>query len=542
MKHYLRLAIVLLVIAMILSIPVFGQDARYRIAVMPFDDGSIQNHWWGNNWEVGKGVSDELVTELLKTNKFRLIEREQLDKILKEQDMGADGRIDPRSAARIGKILGVQFLVMGKVTEFSNDSQEFGAASGKKGIGLAVKSNVARVAIDARLVDTTSAEIITSVTGKGEKKETSLGLMVKWNTIAFGSNEFKKTNLGIALRDAVTSVANQLADQAYAYNVPPPPMPAPPPAPAPKPMPVPPPQPTYDSRPRVAVLPFDDGSIQNRWWGNNWDVGKGVSDEMVTELLKTNKFRLIEREQIEKILKEQNFGAQGRVDPYSAARIGKILGVQYLIMGKVTEFTTDSQSFGAATNKGGIGIKSNVARVAIDARLVDTTTAEIVAAVTGRGEKKQTNLGIVAKSTGIAFGSNEFKQTNLGQALRDAVTSVAQQIGDNAPQSITMPIGNPGGPPYYSSLSGKVAEVYGSKIYINIGSQDGVQKGMVFIVKHIVKIVKDPSTGDVLDYITEPVAEISVSEVKDKSATCIVKRKLSTKYAIASKDFIEQKM
>ena len=90
MKHYLRLAIVLLVIAMILSIPVFGQDARYRIAVMPFDDGSIQNHWWGNNWEVGKGVSDELVTELLKTNKFRLIEREQLDKILKEQDMGAD--------------------------------------------------------------------------------------------------------------------------------------------------------------------------------------------------------------------------------------------------------------------------------------------------------------------------------------------------------------------------------------------------------------------------------------------------------------------
>jgi curli biogenesis system outer membrane secretion channel CsgG len=291
-----------------------------------------------------------------------------------------------------------------------------------------------------------------------------------------------------------------------------------------------------DSRYRVAVLPFDDGAIQSRWWGNQWDVGKGVADELVTELLDTNQFRLVEREQIDKILREQDFGSTGRVNPASAARIGKILGVHYLIMGRVTEFSTDSKGGTVIIphNNFGINIRSNIARVAIEARLVDAASAEIVSSVTGTGEKKETNLGLVVNWNVIALGSNEFKKTNLGIAMRDAVASVAAQLGEKAYDG-TAPSLHP------EPLSCLVADTFGRKVYITSGISDGVQTGMTFIIHHVIRKVKNPATGEVIDHITEPVAEITITEVKEKSAVGVVSTWLSTRHGISAGDIAKQK-
>ncbi|HYH02456.1 MAG TPA: CsgG/HfaB family protein, partial [Bacillota bacterium] len=86
----------------LLALPVAGADNRFRVAVLPFDDGSIQKRWWNHRWDVGKGVADELVTELLNTGKFRLVERDKIEEILDEQDFGSRGRVDSATAARIG--------------------------------------------------------------------------------------------------------------------------------------------------------------------------------------------------------------------------------------------------------------------------------------------------------------------------------------------------------------------------------------------------------------------------------------------------------
>ncbi len=285
---------------------------------------------------------------------------------------------------------------------------------------------------------------------------------------------------------------------------------------------------------KIAVLPFDDGSIQDRWWGRNWQVGKGVSDELVTALLNTGKFRLIEREQIDKVLNEQHFAASGMVDSHSAAKLGKILGVQYLVMGRVTQFSFKSNGGAIANHKGfGLGINATNAIVTIDSRLVDTTSAEIVSVVTGKGEKKQTNLGIVANWNAIAFGSSEFRKTNLGEALRDAVNQVATGLVDKA-------YGD-GNTQSADSLSGLIAYSSGNKVIINLGNGDGVQPGMHFIIHHVIEVVKDPKTGEVIDEVTEPLAEISVAEVKDKSATCVVVSVFNRRYPIANGDTVKIK-
>lgn len=288
---------------------------------------------------------------------------------------------------------------------------------------------------------------------------------------------------------------------------------------------------------KIAVLPFDDGSIKDRWWDEgSWDVGKGISDEFVTELLKTKKFRLIEREQIDKVMQEQDFGESGRVDTRSAAKIGKILGVQFLVMGRVTEFSFKSTGAGGITLKKGIGlgVKSTNAIVAIDARLVDTNSAEIITSVTGKGDKRNTNLAVSVEWDAIAFGSDEFRQTNLGIAMREAVASAAQQLAETAYNSGL-------GPAQPSKLSGAVAYASGSRVIINIGSTSGIKPDMIFVVRHVLEVVKDPTTDEIIDEVTEAVAEIKVTEVKDKSATCTVLKKLSSEFAIAVGDKVEQK-
>ncbi|HYH02705.1 MAG TPA: CsgG/HfaB family protein [Bacillota bacterium] len=296
-----------------------------------------------------------------------------------------------------------------------------------------------------------------------------------------------------------------------------------------------------DSRLRVAVLPFDDGAIQgqDRWWSGDWNVGKGVSDELVTALFNSGKFRVIEREQLDRVLEEQHLSSSGRIDSHTAARIGRILGVQILIMGKVTEFSTDSK--GGMINVDdrhsiGLGIKSNTARVTIDARMVDTTSAEIKAAVSGRGEKKKTSLAISVDYNSIAFGSNEFKKTNLGIALRDAVNDVAAQLADRSTE-IT-----PAAPTVFSpsAISCRVATVYGSQIYLNAGANQGVKNGMKFKVFRIIRTVKDPSTGKVIDYITEPIAKIQVTKVKSSSAICVIHTRINSKYRITKNDLVKQ--
>ncbi len=286
---------------------------------------------------------------------------------------------------------------------------------------------------------------------------------------------------------------------------------------------------------KIAVLPFDDGSIKDRWWGGNWDVGKGVSDELVTELLKTGKFRLIEREQIAKVLNEQNFGASGRVDTSSAAKIGKVLGVQYLVMGRVTEFSFKSTEVGGISLKKGIGLglKNTKSNVAIDARLVNTNSAEIIASVTGKGNKSTANVKVAYKWDAIALGSDEFRQTDLGIATREAVASVAKQLVETAYAG--------GGAAQSVKITGLVAYASGNRVVVNIGSESGIKPGMTLIVQHVLEIVKDPATGETIDEVSEAIAEIKVTEVKEKSATCTVATKLNSKYAIAVGDKVEEK-
>ena len=206
-----------------------------------------------------------------------------------------------------------------------------------------------------------------------------------------------------------------------------------------------------------------------------------------------------------------------------------------MVIGRVTEFTSSTQ--GADLQGGslgfGLGVKSTKSSVAIDARLVNTDSAEIISSVTGKGSKSSGSLSVQKDWDSIAFGSSAFEKTDLGIALRDAVNFAAKQLEDKAYS------GNNTVQP--SKISGLVAFIGGNKVILNIGSGDRVSSGMVFVINHLLEVIKDPNTGEVIDEQTEAVAEIVVTEVKEKSTTCTIQKKLSTQYEIAVSDKVMQK-
>lgn len=199
------------------------------------------------------------------------------------------------------------------------------------------------------------------------------------------------------------------------------------------------------NRPTVAVLDFDFGTV-DRWWSGNWDIGKGIADMIVDELVNDGSYRMIERKRLEAILGEQDFSNSDRADPSAAsvAKLKKVLGVKYLVVGSITKFGTENSKkgvggggfgrLGAAV--GSVGMSKGKATVAITARILDTTTAEIMVSKKGEGTSKRSGLLLGGGGSGmggggfggIEMGSSDFRETVLGEATELAVKDTAMKL------------------------------------------------------------------------------------------------------------------
>jgi TolB-like protein len=97
----------------LVAAPVLAQDdTRPTVAVLPFVNSAIGQA----NTELAplsKGIADLLITELAQNTAIRVVERENLDRILAEQNLARDGRVDDATAARIGRLLGARHMVTG---------------------------------------------------------------------------------------------------------------------------------------------------------------------------------------------------------------------------------------------------------------------------------------------------------------------------------------------------------------------------------------------------------------------------------------------
>lgn len=280
---------------------------------------------------------------------------------------------------------------------------------------------------------------------------------------------------------------------------------------------------------RIAVLDFEYATVQENAWaifGTRQDVGKGIADMLVDRLVTDGRYSVIERKAIAKIMAEQNLSNSDRVDPNSAAKLGKILGVDAIVMGSITQFGRDDRNrsvsgtaLGGMASRyglGGVGQRKAKAVVGISARLVSTDTAEILAVATGKGESTRSGANLLGfgGSGGSGGGgsadmsSSNFADTILGEATAEAVTQVANRLEQNATQLPTHAI----------VLSGLVADVSGKTLIVNLGSKSGLKVGDRLAVKRNGREITDPATGKVIRRIEDNIGDFTVTEVDELSA------------------------
>ena len=286
---------------------------------------------------------------------------------------------------------------------------------------------------------------------------------------------------------------------------------------------------TTGPKKRIAVLNFDYATVQSdvsAIFGTRQDVGKGIADLLVDRLVSAGQYSVIERKAIDKIMAEQNFSNSDRVDPNSAAKLGRLLGVDAIVIGSITQFGRDDKStsvgggaFGGLAGRyglGGVGQRKSKAVVAISARLVSVDTGEILAVASGRGESDRSGAilngsgGSYAGAAGGAFDmqSKNFGDTILGEAVNKSVTEVAARLERESGRL----------PEHVLSISGLVADVSGDTLILNVGARAGIKVGDRLAVKRSTREIKDPATGKVIRRVEDNVGEIRITEVDDASA------------------------
>ena len=249
---------------------------------------------------------------------------------------------------------------------------------------------------------------------------------------------------------------------------------------------------------RVAVMNFENNSTWH-WWGDN--LGAAAADELATQLVQTGKYTVLERRELASILQEQNLGASGAVTGATAAKVGKLLGVQLILTGSITAFSVKRTSIGLR----GIGGSYSNAESKVDARLVNTETGEVMVVATGQGNKRMGGgyfKGVSAEQT--------FDQGAAQEALRPAVEQVVLKLSEQTAslQSLT-----PAAP------EGQIVSTRAGLYYINRGQAAGIKVGQKFSVHHVVDEIKD-ADGRLLDKVIEETGVLEVTQVLSQSAVC----------------------
>jgi curli biogenesis system outer membrane secretion channel CsgG len=153
-------------------------------------------------WDEGPVMGALLTDALMQSGRFLVVERPKLDNAIKEQDLGASGRINSQTALKIGAIVGAQYLIQGTVTQFEPGES---GQSGRVGIplpgvggsiGIGGSKITSKVAMQLRIIDLTTTVVLSTHKAEETATHKSIGADVYAKGFSVGGDQFKKTPLG----------------------------------------------------------------------------------------------------------------------------------------------------------------------------------------------------------------------------------------------------------------------------------------------------------------------------------------------------------
>lgn len=256
---------------------------------------------------------------------------------------------------------------------------------------------------------------------------------------------------------------------------------------------------------RIAVAPIDWGSKK---WFDNWQVPvefrTGIDEKLQKKLLETGRFVVLERGELEALLQEQAIKEENT----GKSQKGKIVFAQALVKGTLTDFSVNSRGGGVGVNIGGIGrvgAAANEAKVAINVRIFNVDTSELIASEEATGKVGAAGFSFSGNHRTAFTNFSTFEKSPLGGAMTKAIDQTVEKIVaklEKIPWSTRVADFDPAS----------------KEVTLAAGKNLGVQVGDTFEVHKVSRVIKDPETGEVLGVRTAKIGVIRVKEVEDKIA------------------------
>lgn len=258
----------------------------------------------------------------------------------------------------------------------------------------------------------------------------------------------------------------------------------------------------------VAVARFDaNGAFQARYGGS--DLGGGLAAQLSRALASSDRVILVERPDLDAVLVEQRLATQG-IAQRATPTPNRLLGAQLLIRGSVTEFEESERGGGLTIGGvfGGVGTaltpRGQQGRVAIDLRVIDTTTGRVVLAHRAEEKVSERSLGLQVTRANLSIGADGFERTALGQATRAAIDSGVREI---LAKLDTVP------------WQAQVIRVGSGALYVNAGTESGLKIGDTLRIYRVTDTIKDLVTDEVLGVEERTLGEVRIESVAPRYAT-----------------------
>jgi len=170
----------------------------------------------------------------------------------------------------------------------------------------------------------------------------------------------------------------------------------------------------------------------------------GLADMLTTALVQSNRFRVLERAEFGQVQAEVELSEQGWVEEGSQQERGKVKGADLLVVAAITGW--DPGSSGVGVGLGGFGglagalggVKVKKSKIAMDIRLVDAETAEVVQAASIKGEAKDVSFGGLGGGIGggmaLLGGLEVYQNTPMEKAVRVCIAEAVKFVATNTPQ------------------------------------------------------------------------------------------------------------
>jgi len=255
----------------------------------------------------------------------------------------------------------------------------------------------------------------------------------------------------------------------------------------------------------IAVTTFENRS----GFSGQWELGQGVADLLVSELVLSKNFEVLERAQLGRILDEIDMQRNGYFRSEGKVAKGRLKNAQYLIRGVVTDFSQVSGgSLWLRMQRFLVGGRAYTARVGLTLTIMEVESGRIVDSVQCAGNARAKSAYGAGNYDDVKFGGDMFFKTPLGRATSDALRQGLKGIIAKVPQNSWVPV---------------IAAVVNAEIIINGGSNRGLKTGQVYQVRGTDSQITDPLTGDVLTTLPgSAVALIRIVSVAPSSSSAVV--------------------